>query len=110
MPRAKTKMQRVLSGLTTEEGMIQREEFDWGVQLTVNPLSGTKTLEIRAEISVPKGTRGSQIRISFSGVTFADPLNLVEAQTWGEAMTALLAEARSVAAQMKTASKPKKKP
>jgi hypothetical protein len=102
-------MQRVLSGLTTEEGMIQREEFDWGVQLTVNPLSGTKTLEIRAEISVPKGTRGSQIKIIFNGVTFADPLKLVEAQTWVEAMTALMAEARSVAASMKTAAKPKKK-
>ena len=88
--------------------MIQREVYDWGVQLSCKPFSGAKTLEIRVEVSLPKASRGSDVKISFSGVTFADPLKLVEAQTWVEAMTALINEARSVVSEMKAA-RPKKK-
>ena len=85
--------------------MIEREEHDWGVQLTVKPFSGVRTLEIRAEITLPKATRGADAKISFSGVTFAEPLKVIEAQTWVEAMTALIQEVRGVTAEMKHTAK-----
>jgi hypothetical protein len=85
--------------------MVEREVFDWGVQLTVKPFPGTRTLEIRAEIMLPKATRGADVKISFNGVTFAEPLKLIEAQTWCEAMTALIQETRGVVAEMKNAAK-----
>jgi len=108
VPKKEAKIACLSPQLTTEEKMIQREVYDWGVQLSCKPFSGAKTLEIRAEVSLPKASRGSDVKISFSGVTFADPLKLVEAQTWVEAMTALINEARSVVSEMKAA-RPKKK-
>ena len=84
--------------------MVQREVFDWGVQLTVKPFSD-KALEIRAEIVLPKATRGADAKISFNGVTFAEPFKLIEAQTWVEAMSALIQEVRGVTSEMKNAAK-----
>ena len=82
--------------------MVKREVCDWGIRLVVKPFA-SKPLEIRAEVTLPKGSKGSDVRVSFGGVTFADPLRLIEAQTWAEAMTALLTESRSVVSEMREA-------
>ena len=84
--------------------MIKREELDWGIQLTIRPFAD-KSQEIRAEIVNPRPGRGPEVKISFAGATFADPLKLVEAQTWIEAMTALITETRSVMAEIKRGKK-----
>jgi hypothetical protein len=80
--------------------MIKREEQEWGIQLTIRPFAD-KPQEIRAEIVNPRPGRGPEVKISFTGVTFSDPLKLVESQTWIEAMTALITETRSVMAEIK---------
>lgn len=88
--------------------MIQREVFNWGVKLTVKPLPDTKpTLVLNVEISRPKPSRGVAAGISFSGVTQADALRIVEAQTWIEAFTALVQETRGVIAELKNEEKKK---
>jgi hypothetical protein len=91
--------------------MIERETFAWGVSLATRPLAGAKVgghLEIRADVMLPKPPRNSEIRLSFSGVPYNTPLKLTDAQIWSEALKAVLAEALSVAAELKVA-KPKKR-
>ncbi len=88
--------------------MIQREVFNWGVKLSVKPLPTTKpTLALHAEISHPKPSRSVEAGLSFSGVSQADPLRIVEAQTWIEALTALVQETRGVIAELKNEAKKK---
>ncbi len=85
--------------------MIEREESDWGVSLVVRPFAGAKegaAMEIRADVLLPKLPRNSEIRVSFTGVSYTAPLKLMDAQVWSEAMKAILAEARSVAADLKS--------
>ena len=88
--------------------MIQREVFDWGVVLTTQPFATSKslnTLTIRSEIGLPRSTRASMVKISFTGVTIVSPLDMTQAATWASAMQAIVAESRSVAAEMKSALK-----
>jgi hypothetical protein len=91
-----------------EASMVNREVFDWGVVLTTAPFAGSKSLSnltIRSEISVPRGNRGSVVKISFTGATIISPMDLTEASTWGSAMTAIISESRSVVGEMKAADK-----
>jgi hypothetical protein len=60
-------------------------------------------------VLLPKLPRNSEIRVSFTGVSYVSPLKLMDAQTWSEALRALLTEARSVAADMKANSGKSKK-
>ena len=92
--------------------MIEREVFDWGVRLTVHPFKGTKTqaMVIRSEIGLYKPGRGCGVRITFSAASFQSALRLLDAQTWREAITAIIAATRAVQAEMKTAARrPKRK-
>lgn len=84
--------------------MIDREVFAWGVRLTVSPFTGGENqgLTIQSEISHYKPGRGSDIRITFPGVSVT-PLRIIDAQTWNEALGAIINETRSVQAEMKTA-------
>lgn len=85
--------------------MIEREVFSWGVRLTVRPFTAGEhqSLTIQSEISHYKRGRGSDIRITFPGVSVV-PLRIVDAQTWREALGAIIDETRSVAGEMKTES------
>jgi hypothetical protein len=88
--------------------MIEREEFDWGVQLTTQPFAEIEVvsmLTIRAEVSQPKGAA----KITFSGVSGSRPLKLSEAQEWASALNAMVQECQRVAIEMKAANdKPKR--
>jgi hypothetical protein len=89
---------------------IKREEFDWGVRLSTSPFGGdNEVLVIKAEIDVRKPGKGSEVRIAFTGTTMASPLRLLDAQTWNEALTAIIAETRKTVADLKTAPSKKKR-
>ena len=91
---------------------IEREVSDWGVRITVHPFKGTKNqaMVIRSEVGRYKAGRGYEVRITFSAALLQSPLRLLDAQTWCEAMSAIIAETRAVKAKMKTeASRPKRK-
>jgi hypothetical protein len=92
--------------------MIEREVFDWGVRLTAHPFKGTKNqaMVIRSEIGLYKPGRGCGVRITSSAASLQSALRLLDAQTWCEAITAMIAATRTVQAEMKMAAKcPKKK-
>lgn len=86
--------------------MIERETFDWGIRLTARPFEGGEHpgLTIQADIGPYKHNRGSDVRITFTGVPAAAPLRLGDAQIWYEALHALVNETRAVIAQMKAES------
>ena len=91
--------------------MIEREDKDWGVRLTCHPFHGPgmkRDMRIHAEVSKPKPRRSPEITIVFSSVPVQDPLRAADAQTWGRALNAVLAEARRVANELKA--KPKRSP
>ena len=84
--------------------MIERQSLAWGVRLTVRPFASGEyqNLLIQSEISHYKAGRGSEIRITFSGAAMT-PLRIIDAQTWHEAMGAIINETRAVVVEMKTA-------
>jgi hypothetical protein len=63
---------------STEETMIERENFDWGIRLTAHPFKDGdhSDLMIQADIGPYKHNRGSDVRITFTGVPAAAPLRL----------------------------------
>jgi len=85
--------------------MIDRETFDWGVRLVARPFDSGEhaSLVMQADIGPYKHNRGSDVRITCTGVPAAAPLRLGDAQIWYEAMYALVNEARALIAQMKAA-------
>ena len=85
--------------------MIDREVFDWGIRLTAHPFKGTEqqALVICSEIGNYKAGRGSEVSIFFPAVSRQKPLRLIDAQTWGEAIDAIVAETRVVQVEMRTA-------
>ena len=91
--------------------MIDREVFDWGIRLTAHPFKGTEqqALVICSEIGNYKAGRGSEVSIIFPAVSRQRPLRLIDAQTWGEAIEAIVAETRVVQLEMRTAAGKKKK-
>jgi hypothetical protein len=91
--------------------MIDREDFEWGVRLTARPFQGTANdaMVIRAEIGVHKPGRGCEIRIMFPAASMQNPLRLLDAQSWAEALTAIIADTRAVQAEMRTAASTGKK-
>ncbi len=84
--------------------MIERDVFDWGVRLTVHPFKGTKNqaMVIRSEVGLHKPGRGCEVRITFSAASLQSSLRLLDAQTWCEALNAIIADTRAVKAEMKT--------
>jgi hypothetical protein len=81
---------------------VEREVFDWGVQLTACPFTGANApLTIKSEIATWKSGKGSEVRITFAGVSMTSPLRLLDAQAWNEALSAIIAETRRVIADMK---------
>ena len=84
--------------------MITREEHDWGVKLTTRPFSG-RDMQLAAEISHPKPSKGVLVTITFSGTQIPGPLKIVEAQTWVEALRALIDATRATEAEMREAAK-----
>lgn len=84
--------------------MIERSDFDWGVQLEVRPFAGVAdlaSLKMVAEIMYPRPSRGREVRISFSGVSATNALNVVQAQTWTSALNTLLIEAHEISQKLK---------
>jgi hypothetical protein len=107
-----TKTRKSESIVVTEESkMIDREVFDWGIRLTAHPFKGTEqqALFICSEIGNYKAGRGSEVSITFPAVSRQNPLRLLDAQTWGEAIDAIVAETRVMQAEMRTAASKKKK-
>jgi len=96
---------------TEERKTIDREVFDWGVRLTARPFEGTvnHAMIIRSEIGNYKSGRGSEIRITFPGASMQQPLRLLDAQTWHEALGAIIADTRIVQNEMRTAAAGKKR-
>ena len=91
--------------------MIEREDKEWGARLTCHPFHGPgvkRGMRICAEIGHPKPRRSPEITIVFSSVPVQDPLRTPDAQTWGRALDAMLAEAKKVADELKA--KPKRSP
>jgi len=89
---------------------VEREVFDWGVRLSARPLAGANAaLIIKSEVAVWKPGKGSEVRITFSGTSMVSPLRLLDAQSWTEALTAIIADTRAVQAEMRTAAETKKK-
>jgi hypothetical protein len=81
---------------------VERKVSDWGVELSTHPFTGANAaLAIKSEIAVWKPGKGSEVRITFTGTSMATPLRLLDAQTWNSAMSAIIAETRSVVADMK---------
>lgn len=97
--------------------MIDREQHDWGVELTVHPFAGQGdlgSLFIRAQIGNYRPNRGCETKVTFSGVITMTPLSLAQAQTWTSAMQVLTQEAWKIVSQLKERAKqanekPKKK-
>lgn len=92
--------------------MIQREDFEWGVQLTTHPFEGDGvlgSLTIRGEIGLPREKKRPTVKITFTGAPTSTPLGIVEAQAWAAAMNALVLESQSVASGMVQATKTKRK-
>jgi hypothetical protein len=89
--------------------MIDREDFDWGVRLTAHPFKGAENhaLVIRSEIRNYRTGRGSEVLITFPAASLQNPLRLLDAQTWGEALTAIIADTRAVQTEMRTAASSK---
>lgn len=82
---------------------VEREDFDWGVRLMANPFAtgANAALQIKAEIGKPKEGRASEVRITFPGTSLGQPLRLLDAQAWGEGLSAIVAQTRKVLADMK---------
>ena len=85
--------------------LIEREVSDWGVRLTAQPFKGTEqeALIVCSEIGNYKSGRGSEIRITFPAASMQQPLRLLDAQSWHEALGAILADTRLVQNEMRTA-------
>lgn len=86
--------------------LIQRESFEWGVQLTARPFEGDAALgsmAIHSDIMLPKPNRGCITKITWSPATITSPLKPVDAQAWQNALAAILQETRTVVAEMKAA-------
>jgi hypothetical protein len=84
--------------------MIERNVFDWGVELLTAPFEGDARLgllTIRSEIHVPHPVRGPTVKITFTGAISSQPLDLIAAQTWAAAMNAMVLESKSVLSEMK---------
>ncbi len=81
---------------------VEREVLDWGVRLSARPFTGDNAaLTIKSEVAVWKPGKGSEVRITFSGTSMVTPLRLLDAQTWNEALSAIIAETRTVIADMR---------
>jgi len=91
--------------------MIEREVFDWGVRLTVHPFKGTekKAIAICSEIDRYEAGRSGKVRITFPAALIQNPLRLVDAQAWYEAMRAIVTDTRAVQAEMRAAAGKKKR-
>ena len=91
--------------ITEEKSIIDREVFDWGVRLTAQPFKGMENdaLVIRSEIRNYRAGRGSEVLITFPAASMQNPLRLLDAQTWCQAMMAIIAQTRAVQTEMRTA-------
>jgi hypothetical protein len=54
------------------------------------------THRIRSGVGNYKGGRGCEARITFPAASMQNPLRLLDAQTWGEALTAIITDMRAV--------------
>lgn len=64
---------------------------------------------ICSEIGNYRPRRGAEARITFPAASRQNPLRLLDAQIWGEAMAAIVAATRAVQAELRTAATGKKK-
>lgn len=99
------------SKIVTEARKIDREVFDWGARLTARPFAGTEhqDLVICSEIGNYRKRRGAEVCITFPAASRQNPLRLLDAHNWAEAMTAIVAETRVVQAELRKAALNKNK-
>ena len=66
--------------------MIQREEKEWGVRLSMQPLTGRPSMQIIAEVDNPKPGRKPDTRYWFDGAGSEKPLRPAELTVWQEGL------------------------
>jgi len=64
---------------------------------------------ICSEIGNYRSRRGAEVRITFPAASRQNPLRVLDAQIWGEAMAAIVAATRAVQAELRMAATGKKK-
>ena len=74
--------------------MIEREDFEWGAQLTARPLQRQLDMTIQVDIQKPPANQRTEIFVNFRGGIH---LRRTDVRTWINAMSAVLAEAEEVA-------------
>lgn len=87
---------------------IQRQVFDWGVQLITRPFEGDKSLGgmlISVEINLPRPNRGCIVKVIFSAALTTASLTLQDTQAWQNALSGITDEARAIVSEMKAAAK-----
>ena len=79
--------------------------------MTASPFKGTEqaAMVICSEIGNYRSRRGAEVRITFPAASRQNPLRLLDAQIWGEAMAAIVAATRTVQAELRMAATGKKK-
>ena len=79
--------------------------------MTASPFKGTEqaAMVICSEIGNYRSRRGAEARITFPAASRQNPLRLLDAQIWGEAMDAIVAATRAVQAELRMAAAGKKK-
>ena len=71
------------------------EDFPWGTRLTARPFSDRPFLAIHADVHRNSPNTQRDIRITFTAPT--ETLRVIDAKTWVNAMSAILAQATEVA-------------
>ncbi len=79
--------------------------------MTASPFKGTEqaAMVICSEIGNYRSRRGAEVRITFPAASRQNPLRLLDAQIWGEAMAAIVAATRAVQAELRMAATGEKK-
>lgn len=80
--------------------MIEREEKDWGVLVTMQPLSARPMMRIICEVDFPKPGKKSVTRYWFDGAPSEKPLRLTELNVWSAALKQFLDAVKDVSARM----------
>ena len=88
---------------------MQREEREWGVLLTLQPLSARPEMKILAEVNEPRGDKKPEIRVWFDGVPRDRPLRITELNVWNQQMRQLVDQIKDAAAELANPKRRRKK-
>ncbi len=88
---------------------MEREQREWGILLTSQPLGNRPEMKIRAEVNEPKGDKKPEVRVWFDGVPRDQPLRMTEVNVWNSAMRQLLDQIKDASAELANPKRRKKK-